>query len=139
MLFAGATSFWETGRGGDDFDRAGSLCHGWSALPVYYYQAWVLGVHPLEPGFRRFTLSPYPDRYYTATGQIPTPAGSIHLAWQRLSDGLHLDVTGPETLTPVVMEYPEAPVASAYYNGRLLAIGAQVPCTLSVTDHRRES
>ena len=37
MLDAGATSFWETEKGWRDFDNAGSLCHGWSALPVYYY------------------------------------------------------------------------------------------------------
>ena len=38
MLRAGATSFWETARGAEDFDGAGSLCHGWSALPIYYYE-----------------------------------------------------------------------------------------------------
>lgn len=37
MLEKGATSFWETMLAGDDFDNAGSLCHGWSALPIYYY------------------------------------------------------------------------------------------------------
>ena len=37
MLKKGATSFWETMLAGDDFDNAGSLCHGWSALPIYYY------------------------------------------------------------------------------------------------------
>lgn len=37
MLDQGATSFWETIKGADDFDGAGSLCHGWSAIPVYYY------------------------------------------------------------------------------------------------------
>ena len=36
MLDAGATSVWETEKGESDFDNAGSLCHGWSALPVYY-------------------------------------------------------------------------------------------------------
>lgn len=36
MLDSGATSFWETEKGESDFDGAGSLCHGWSALPVYY-------------------------------------------------------------------------------------------------------
>lgn len=40
MLAAGATSVWETEAGEADFDRAGSLCHGWSAMPVYYY--WIL-------------------------------------------------------------------------------------------------
>ena len=37
MLDAGATSFWETEDGDRDFRNAGSLCHGWSAMPVYYY------------------------------------------------------------------------------------------------------
>ena len=37
MLLAGATSFWETEEGSDAFDKAGSLSHGWSAMPVYYY------------------------------------------------------------------------------------------------------
>ena len=38
MLQEGATSFWETLKGDEDFDYAGSLCHGWSAMPVYYYE-----------------------------------------------------------------------------------------------------
>ena len=37
MLDAGATAFWETELGESDFDNAGSLCHGWSAMPVHYY------------------------------------------------------------------------------------------------------
>lgn len=37
MLFAGATSFWETAQGASDFGDAGSLCHGWSAVPIYVY------------------------------------------------------------------------------------------------------
>ncbi len=37
MLEKGATSFWETIVGATDFNGAGSLCHGWSALPIYYY------------------------------------------------------------------------------------------------------
>ena len=36
MLERGATSFWETMHGESAFSNAGSLCHGWSALPVYY-------------------------------------------------------------------------------------------------------
>lgn len=36
MLQEGATSFWETVIGWHDFYEAGSLCHGWSAVPVYY-------------------------------------------------------------------------------------------------------
>ena len=28
---------WETVKGHIDFDNAGSLCHGWSSIPIYYY------------------------------------------------------------------------------------------------------
>lgn len=46
MLYSGATSFWETEQGQADFDYAGSLCHGWSATPAYFYGAYILGVKP---------------------------------------------------------------------------------------------
>ena len=36
MLRAGATTVWETEKGAEDFNLAGSLCHGWSAMPIYY-------------------------------------------------------------------------------------------------------
>lgn len=37
MLRLGATSFWETAEGITLGDMSCSLCHGWSALPIYYY------------------------------------------------------------------------------------------------------
>ena len=37
MLDAGADTVWETIDGEADFGGAGSLCHGWSAIPVYIY------------------------------------------------------------------------------------------------------
>ena len=39
MLAQGATSVWETAEGASAFENAGSLCHGWSAVPVYFYNA----------------------------------------------------------------------------------------------------
>lgn len=40
MLFQGATSFWETQAGACEFENAGSLCHGWSSIPVFYYHKY---------------------------------------------------------------------------------------------------
>ena len=37
MLDAGATSFWEVKDGWKAFGDAGSLCHGRSAIPAYFY------------------------------------------------------------------------------------------------------
>ncbi len=41
MLYNGATSFWETEKGGYDFEHAGSLCHGWSATPIYFFNKYL--------------------------------------------------------------------------------------------------
>lgn len=41
MLEAGATTTWETIDGATAFDNAGSLCHGWTAIPVYYYHKYL--------------------------------------------------------------------------------------------------
>ena len=40
MLDFGSTTVWETAVGRDDFEGGGSLCHGWSAIPVYYYHLY---------------------------------------------------------------------------------------------------
>jgi hypothetical protein len=37
MVESGSTTVWETEIGASDFHGAGSLCHGWSAMPIYYY------------------------------------------------------------------------------------------------------
>lgn len=42
MLRNGATTFWETEKGEADFDGAGSLCHGWSAIPLYVINKYKL-------------------------------------------------------------------------------------------------
>ena len=44
MLDCGATSFWETIKGEADFDGAGSLCHGWAAIPIYYFHKFLSGL-----------------------------------------------------------------------------------------------
>lgn len=38
MLDAGSDTVWETILGEADFNGAGSLCHGWSSVPIYVYR-----------------------------------------------------------------------------------------------------
>ena len=42
MLAAGAQTFWETEYGGWDFGGSTSLCHGWSAVPIYIFAKYGL-------------------------------------------------------------------------------------------------
>lgn len=44
MLYNNATTFWETIIGAADFAEAGSLCHGWSAIPIYFYHKYALAM-----------------------------------------------------------------------------------------------
>lgn len=75
MLYQGATTFWEVDEGAPAFSRAGSLCHGWSAIPYYLYGAYGLGVRPEAPGiWRRFESHSSPDML----GILRSPDGYIH-------------------------------------------------------------
>ncbi len=96
MLRNGATSFWETIKGGDDFGNAGSLCHGWSGTPVYFYAAYLLGIKPLEPGFKTFAANPITNVVPNASGKVPTPYGPIEVAWRMVDGKAVCDVKHPE-------------------------------------------
>jgi hypothetical protein len=107
MLDAGATSLWETTLGSKDFGLAGSLCHAWSSLPVYYDFAVILGISPLESGFRKFRVSPCPGELKQASGTIPTPYGNIQVAWELNAGLIDIQIIHPPELTPVFQPYPE--------------------------------
>lgn len=78
MLFSGSATCWETLLGADDFDNAGSLCHGWSAIPAYFLFAHYLGVRPTAPGYARFAVEPVRLKQ-SARGEVHTPAGIIRV------------------------------------------------------------
>ncbi|TMV48768.1 hypothetical protein FE783_17130 [Paenibacillus mesophilus] len=96
MLYRGATSFWETKAGAEAFGQAGSLCHGWSGIPVYFYYAYILGVKPVEPGFRVFRVEPVTSAFHQAEGKIPTPYGNIKVGWRQTVNGLEMNLEHPE-------------------------------------------
>ncbi len=104
MLSCGATSFWETLKGSSDFNNAGSLCHGWSAIPVYFYLAHLLGIRPLEPGFRRFTIDPAPGVAIWTKGNVPTPFGIISISWEISGDKYYYKLECPAETRPVLSQ-----------------------------------
>lgn len=122
IILSGATSLWETAAGGRDFDFAGSLCHGWGAIPIYLHQASALGVLPLEQGYRRFSVRIYPSRFAQASGSILTPFGEISMAWQWQRDGLDIQITAPEECIASFLPYPEAPYKCVTLNGRGISL-----------------
>ena len=123
MLARGATTLWES------FDPTASLCHGFSATPVYQLSTEVLGVYPLAPGFTRFRVAPQPADLTHARGVFPTVHGEIEIAWERSPDGIALEVTVPEgTRAEVVapagyrLDSRSDALAPGHHRVRLLAV-----------------
>lgn len=77
MLHQGATSFWETIDGAAAFDNAGSLCHGWSGIPAYFYGRYILGVRPTKPGFTQYEARPRLNILPSAKGVVSSPHDPI--------------------------------------------------------------
>jgi len=101
MLDRGATTFWEHFHQADPpgLINSSSLCHGWSAGPVYSLPAHVLGVRPLEPGFARILIEPRHGGLPWAKGCVPTPHGLCSVNWTRNDGEFHLSVNIPEGCT----------------------------------------
>jgi hypothetical protein len=52
------------------------------------FQTYLLGVEPVEPGFRVFRIAPQPpDGLAWARGSVPTPHGLIEVEWRREKTG----------------------------------------------------
>ena len=61
------------------------------------YTSYLLGVEPVEPGFRVFTIAPQMVPAITrAEGIVPTPHGNVEVAWRRADGTLTIDFTVPE-------------------------------------------
>jgi hypothetical protein len=97
MLARGATTLWES------FDPTASLCHGFSATPVYQLSTEVLGVAPLEAGFSRFRIAPQPVDLAFARGIVPTVRGDVEVAWERRGEEVALEVTVPDGCAATVV------------------------------------
>ncbi len=106
-----ATSLWETPYAGDDFYFAGSLCHAWSSVTPYYSGSCLLGITPLEPGFKTFMLKIHPGHLTHASGSVPTPYGDIRVSWVlNAEQRLEVSVEYPSEITMNYSDFPKYPV-----------------------------
>ena len=79
MLFAGCKTFWETDLGEEDFNGAGSLCHGWAAIPIYFYFAYGAGIRPVSPG--KWMFSGIGQDCAGLFDRAATVAGTQYMEW----------------------------------------------------------
>jgi hypothetical protein len=69
------------------------------------FSSYILGVCPVEPGYRRFVVRPQPVKEVNwAKGLVPTPHGPIAVGWELSQATLKVEVTIPEgTVADVVL------------------------------------
>lgn len=97
MLKRGAVTFWEEFDPGapveEQYDMYGdrfgkSLCHAWSASPIYFLAKYFMGLKPQEAGGKRFLLEPHPEFFSKFQCTLPVGGGTVQLSW----DGRELAV-----------------------------------------------
>jgi alpha-L-rhamnosidase len=75
--------------------RLASLAHAWGSGPTSALSKYVLGVRPVEPGYKAWLVEPQPGDLGWAAGTVPTPYGPIAVSWQNTSRGLRLELWVP--------------------------------------------
>ncbi|WP_078544632.1 family 78 glycoside hydrolase catalytic domain [Litchfieldia alkalitelluris] len=97
MLEHDATTCWEGWELIEgDFSR--SHCHAWSAAPTYVFGVLFLGVKPLEPGFKKVSISPNLNGLKWIKGSVPIPQGKIDIYCKDLGEYIDLQITLPDEI-----------------------------------------
>ncbi len=106
----GATTTWERWDSyslADGFNpqRMNSLNHyAYGSVSRWFYEG-ILGITPIEPGFKVIRIEPqFSTRLTSARGGFPTPQGELMVDWQISDDVLEMSLTIPKnTLADVVL------------------------------------
>jgi hypothetical protein len=109
MLRRGAVTWWEKfDPSWPDFSSILtrmpilSLSHGWSSGPTTYLTEYVLGVRPTGAGFRTVEIQPHLGDLKWAEGDVPAPAGNIHVRAERRGGRLSVTVTLPKSVSATI-------------------------------------
>jgi alpha-L-rhamnosidase len=126
ILARGGTFTWEVWQPSDIIGD--SMSHGWGANVLVEIQRALLGVTPDDSGYASFTVAPPTTGLDHATGDLPTPAGAIAVAWARHSAPeavFTLDLTVPAN-TSATVRIPAASESAVSEGGQALARAAGV-------------
>jgi len=70
--------------------------HAWGAAPANIIPRKLMGVEPLEPGFRTFRIKPQPGSLRSAEAEVPTIRGNVKVAFENVpGESFTMDVRIP--------------------------------------------
>ena len=105
MIDCGATSCWEGWKLiPGHYTR--SHCHAWSAAPSYFFPIVILGITPMDKGFRKVRIAPFPDTLDRAEGSLMTPSGPLSVSWHMENHLFNIEIIKPKEMD-VVVEVPK--------------------------------
>lgn len=95
MLQNGATTVWERFEL-KDASSMNSHNHPMYGAVGYWFYAWIAGVRPVEPGFKKVRIEPYfPEKLQHAQARLDTVQGLLYVRWIRKEKEIHLNVQVP--------------------------------------------
>jgi alpha-L-rhamnosidase len=86
--------------------------HAWGAAPANIIPRLLMGVEPLEPGFRKMRIRPQPGSLQHAALTLPTIRGNVEVSFTRQPNHVHLQINIPANTTAQVW-VPRQGIASA--------------------------
>ena len=86
--------------------------HAWGAVPANIIPRKLMGVEPLEPGFRSVQIRPQPGPLQSASLELPTIRGTVHVDFTAAPGApFELNVELPANMTAQVHLPSETPAA----------------------------
>ena len=77
--------------------------HAWGAAPANILPRKILGIEPLEPGFRKILIWPRPGELKRAAGKIPTILGTVGVDYAVTGNKTRISVEIPSCATARVL------------------------------------
>lgn len=131
MVGYGNGTFWEfKSLSGKPETPGSSLAHGWSGNVAYIMSEEILGIKPVDAGFKTFIFNPHIANINWVRGAVPTPLGLI---------GISIDNANKLILFKAKITFPKVSKVNVIIpireNGKVLSINGEV---INNTDKKRK-
>lgn len=94
MVDSGTTITWEAWD--QKYKPNQDWNHAWGAAPANLLPRFILGVEPLQPGWREFRIAPCIGTLTHAKGRVPTRLGPVEVGWTRSEESFALECVVPQ-------------------------------------------
>ncbi|MEI6519071.1 MAG: alpha-L-rhamnosidase C-terminal domain-containing protein [bacterium] len=99
--------------------------HAWGAAPANIIPRFILGIRPLEPGFKHILIAPQPGSLQQISGKVPTIRGTITLLLNTTTETQTLNIDIPANTTAKVILPRFSPDNPVMLNGKAIKVSLE--------------